>query len=173
MTEARQRIPLPALLRHAGNADARTLARLHVTCWRQTYPGIIPRSHLDALSIEEETEGWHRALRRGDIVFVAERQGEPVGFASAGIARHARSEMGELYTLYVLREHQGAGVGRALFDACHFELAQRRLPGLMVWVLAANPARGFYRRLGGQQAGRSTFSVGNTRLDAVGFAWPG
>jgi hypothetical protein len=43
----------------------------------------------------------------------------------------------------------------------------------MVWVLAANPARGFYRRLGGQQAGRSTFSVGNTRLDAVGFAWPG
>ena len=46
---------------------------------------------------------------------------------------------GELYLLYLLRTHHGQGIGRALFDACHLELARRGHHGMLVWVLAWQP----------------------------------
>ena len=104
--------------------------------------------------------------------FVAEWEQRVVGFASAGLARARRDVSGELYLLYVLRACHGRGIGRALFDACHYELARCGHHGLLVWVLADNPARRFYQRLGGEPAGESAVALAGVRLREVAFVWP-
>jgi GNAT superfamily N-acetyltransferase len=72
----------------------------------------------------------------------------------------------------VLRACHGRGIGRALFDACHYELARCGHQGLLVWVLADNPARRFYQRLGGEPAGESLVALAGVKLREVAFVWP-
>ena len=161
------------VVRRARPADAASLARVHVQSWREAYRGIIPQTYLEQLSVTAHerhvaAEPWWRRLgvRRG----MGAARGR--NFASAGLARARRDATGELYLLYVLRACHGRGIGRALFDACHYELARCGHQGLLVWVLADNPARRFYQRLGGEPAGESLVALAGVKLREVAFVWP-
>lgn len=48
---------------------------------------------------------------------------------------------------------------------------QAGLPSMLVWVLAANPARSFYERLGGKRVRGSRIEIGGELLDEVGYGW--
>jgi GNAT superfamily N-acetyltransferase len=160
------------VVRRARPADAASLARVHVQSWREAYRGIIPQTYLEQLSVTAHERQWRRSLGGGGWAFVAEWEQRVVGFASAGLARARRDATGELYLLYVLRACHGCGIGRALFDACHYELARCGHQGLLVWVLADNPARRFYQRLGGEPAGESLVALAGVKLREVAFVWP-
>ena len=103
--------------------------------------------------------------------FVAQWEDRVVGFGSGGLSRGRRDVSGELYLLYVLRACHGRGIGRAVFDACHYELARCGHHGMLVWVLAQNPARRFYERLGGEPAGESEVALAGVRLRETAFVW--
>jgi GNAT superfamily N-acetyltransferase len=160
------------VIRRARPADAAAIARVHVQSWQEAYRGIIPQPYLERLSLPAHERQWRRSFAEGGWAFVAEWEQELVGFASGGLSRARRDISGELYVLYVLRSSHGRGVGRALFDACHFELARCGHRGLLVWVLAENPARGFYEHLGGQPAGQSVVNIAGARLPEVAYVWP-
>jgi GNAT superfamily N-acetyltransferase len=160
------------VVRQARPDDAGAIARVHVQSWREAYAGIVPQDHLDRLSLPAHERQWRASLADGGWAFVAEWEQRLVGFASGGLSRSRRDISGELYVLYLLRAVHRQGIGRALFDACHYELARRGHRGMIVWVLADNPARGFYERLGGALAGESMVSVGGERLREVAYIWP-
>lgn len=153
-------------------ADITAIARVHVQSWRESYRGIITPAYLAQLNQEAQERHWRRAFATGGWAFLAEWEQELVGFASGGLSRSRRDITGEIYLLYVLRAYHGRGIGRALFDACHYELACCGHRGVLVWVLADNPARGFYERLGGEPAGEALVSLGGQRLREVAYAWP-
>jgi len=159
-------------VRRAVPADARAIARTYVDCWRRAYTGILPASYLASLSYEAFERHWKRTLSTGGWAFVAEVEGRVVGVASGGRSRRPRLGRGEIYVLYVDEGWQRRGIGRCLFDACHYELAVRRCPGLVVWVLAVNPARGFYERLGGLLADENTLEIAGVPLREVAYIWP-
>ena len=158
------------VIRRARPGDVAALARVQVQSWREAYRGIIPQPCLDQLSIAAHERQWRRSLG-GGWAFVAEWEQRLVGLASAGLARSRRDVSGELYLLYVLRTHHGQGIGRALFDACHYELARCGHRGMLVWVLADNPATRFYRHLGGEPAGESMVALAGVRLRELAFVW--
>ena len=158
------------VIRRARPDDVPALARVQVQSWREAYRGIIPQPYLDQLSVAAHERQWRRSLGDG-WAFVAEWEQRPVGLASAGLARSRRDVSGELYLLYVLRAHHGQGIGRALFDACHYELARCGHRGMLVWVLADNPATRFYRHLGGEPAGESMVALAGVRLRELAFVW--
>lgn len=161
------------VIRRAVPGDAGDIARVQVQSWRETYGGIIPRAYLDQLSVQSHERQWRKTLSGVGWAFLAEWEGRPVGIASGGLSRVRRDITGELHVLYVLRALQGRGVGRALFDACHYELARCGHHGLLVWVLAENqPARGFYEHLGGTLAGKNHVLLGGTRLSELAYIWP-
>jgi GNAT superfamily N-acetyltransferase len=160
------------VVRRAGPADAGAIARVQVQSWREAYGGIIPQSYLDQLSASRDERQWRRSLAGGAWAFVAEWEQQVVGFAGGGLSRVRRDITGEIYVLYVLRGFHKRGIGRALFDACHYELARCGHHGLLVWVLADNPARGFYERLGGVLSGENAVEVGGARLRELAYAWP-
>lgn len=159
-------------IRRAATADAAEIARVYVDSWRETYTGLLPESYLAGLSYDAFERHWRRTFASRGWAFVGEIEGRIVGLASGGRSRQRDLAAGELFVLYVLRAWQGRGVGRALFDASRYELAARGLGSTVVWVLAANPARGFYEHLGGRQAGENTLQITGTAVREIAYVWP-
>lgn len=163
-------------IRPADVDDAPAIAKVHVDTWRTTYGGLIPQHYLDSLTVQNRSVGWVRLLERnttGLMTLVSEdHDGRIVGFISAGPLRHRDARFqAEISSLYVLKRHHSANHGRRLFLAASNRLAQMGYKGLFVWVLANNPARGFYERLGGVQVAEVTRSFAGKPLHEIGYAW--
>lgn len=169
-------------LRPATPADAPRLAQIHVTSWRETYLGLIPDDLLDRmtnpamLELERRQAQWATTVQdTRQIVTVAELNGEPVAFCSAGSLRpHPAIQPpydAELYTLYALRAAHGHGLGRALLTHTLSALRGRGHRGMALWVLDVNPTRQFYRHLGGSELGEKI--EGPLREVALGWLLTG
>jgi ribosomal protein S18 acetylase RimI-like enzyme len=164
------------LIRPAALADAGAMAQVYVRSWRSSYPGIVPRSVLAALSVPHEATYWREALRRppaGRSALVAERAGRIVGFATCGPSREGedRDGLGEVYTIYLLAEMQRHGIGRRLMAEAAAVMMADGLQRACVWVLRDNPARRFYERLHGQRDGSKTVTVAGAPLAVVRYVW--
>jgi GNAT superfamily N-acetyltransferase len=163
------------IIREATIEDAPGIARVHVDSWRTTYKGLVPQHILDELSYEEREQLWRRALSPGSraFVYVAEDEsGRVVGFASGGPAgEDAPNHAGELYAIYLLQEHQGRGTGRRLFEAVVRELVNRDLNSMAIWVLAENPACGFYEAMGGRKVYERQEEFRGVVLEETGYGW--
>lgn len=164
-------------IREAVPADAASMARVHVDSWRETYPGIVPAEYLASLSYQKRESVWTDILsaeRPAECNFVAETDdGEMVGFAGGGPEREgSRTFRGELYAIYVLEEHQRAGLGRRLVSAVVRRLLSDGLNSMLVWVLEGNrPACRFYEALGGTIVDRTTVTMGGAELPELAYGW--
>ena len=163
-------------IRPAEAEDAANIANVHIKTWRATYRGIIPKAHLDHLTIDSRAITWARLMERsGDdlILLVSEDEaGEIVGFVSGSVGRTAvPGHEAEISSLYVLPGFQGVGHGRRLFMAASNRLASRNLEGLAIWVLKDNPATGFYKHLGGTLVSSRTIQYAGADLDEVAYGW--
>ncbi|MGP9489314.1 GNAT family N-acetyltransferase [Glutamicibacter sp. AOP38-B1-38] len=132
-------------LRAPGPADVEALARLHTRCWKQSYANQLPPDYFTAEQLESRRALWKRlaadqnpALRR----IVAESHGELVGFALAGPGLDGEDQL-QLYSLYLLAQCHGTGIGQGLLDAVLGD------EPAVLWVAQGNPrATAFYRRNG-------------------------
>jgi GNAT superfamily N-acetyltransferase len=131
------------VIRQATSDEAEAVARVQVDTWQEAYAHVLPREQLLALSVTDRAETWRRTPP-----LVAEVKGEIVGFVSVGRSRDADGD-GELYAIYVLPDHWGTGVGRALIEAGEAKLRELGHGRASLWVLEDNPrARNFYEAAG-------------------------
>ncbi|HSX95875.1 MAG TPA: GNAT family N-acetyltransferase [Streptomyces sp.] len=135
-------------------SDCRPVAEIRVGGWRTAYAGLVPRSYLDAMGVEEDAEKRRVMLvKAGDRVvnLIAERAGEVVGWAAYGPYRDGEVRTGdaELYALYTRPGHFGTGVGTALLRESAERCEAAGHGTLFLWVLKENaPARRFYAHHG-------------------------
>jgi GNAT superfamily N-acetyltransferase len=168
----------PAHVREARQEDASAIAHVHVDSWRSTYRGIVPEGFLAEMSYEDFEDRWRGWLKNVGEPRLAYRvaelpSGRIVGFASGG-PRHGplyTDYAGELYTLYLLREHQRVGIGQRLLGSVARGLAEGGTYSLLAWVLACNPSRGFYEAVGGELLGSQEIEIGGARLEEVAYGW--
>jgi len=160
-------------IRTADAGDAAALASVQISSWRTTYRGIVPDAHLDSLNVEARTLRWQELFASQDAIFVvAEDEAGIFGFVNGGKIRQAIAGYdAELYAMYLLRERQGQGHGRALFRSLAGALLSQDFAGMTVWVLEQNPAVGFYQRMGGVQVAGQKIEIGGVELDEVAFGW--
>ena len=165
------------VIRRADVADAGAIAAVHVRSWQSSYPGVLPKSFLDGLSVKKQVERWkHRIIEFEGITFVgATAEGDVVGFCDAGPNREEESRFpGEIYAIYLLDEAKRRGLGRALFVAAQEWLRQNEMAAFEVWVLASNaPARSFYERLGGRRVAETQLSIAGQTHAEIAYAWSG
>jgi ribosomal protein S18 acetylase RimI-like enzyme len=158
----------------AGPADAVALGRVHVQSWRETYPGILPQAALNRMSAAAHGRRFRHELgqvRDGHVTLIAEGPDGAVGYA-AGALRSGRGADAEVFTLYVLREAQGAGVGRGLLRASARVLKAQGAGSLMLFVLTRNErARGFYERLGGEAFAEVATQGWGEGLTETAYRW--
>jgi GNAT superfamily N-acetyltransferase len=113
------------------------------------------------------------AERPDQATFIAETV-EPrvIGFANGGPQRDSREEFrGELYGLYVLPDSHGRGIGRRLVATFARWLIDSGFDTMLVWVLADNPFRRFYERLGGTLVEERKIQIGRQTLGEVAYGW--
>ncbi len=163
-------------IRYAGAADSRTIAEVHVACWRETYAGLLPEALIERHRVDDRTIQWRRTLERVprlSDVFVAAHDDAVVGFVASGASRNAAlARDGEIYALYLLRAHQRRGIGRALCRAAASRLSERGLRSVAAWALSTNePARRFYEALGGVRIGERADGEGDATLVEVAYGW--
>ncbi len=83
-------------------------------------------------------------------VFGAFREGRLVGFFAL---KEKNPRTGNLDDLFILPEHIGAGIGRALMDRC---LEESRKRGWTRLIVDSDPfAEGFYRKMGFRRIGEA------------------
>ncbi len=155
-------------IRQAKIEDSSSLARVHVQSWHETYVGLMPQSVLEGITIEAREVQWIRTLSSSAMwVFVAELNGEVVGFASA----RASEDHAELFTLYVLKAHHGQGIGKKLWNAVLKLLALQNIKELVLWVLETNPTRGFYEHLNGVALDRKVETIQDVQIVEVMYSF--
>lgn len=162
------------LIREAEEADAAGIGKVHVDSWRTTYKGIVPKTFLDNLSSDSRRDIWSAAIQRADrYVYVAENEKKDiVGFISGGENRERESEYeSELYAIYLLDAYQRQQIGRRLTHSLVRRLMHAGFSSLLVWVLANNPSRIFYERLGGKYIKTQQLRIDGKRLDEVAYGW--
>jgi GNAT superfamily N-acetyltransferase len=164
------------MIRPATIKDADGIAYVHVRSWQETYRGLIPDSVLDTLSLERRATQWRRSLDDPADVYhyalVMEVDQKIVGFANYGKEREGDSGyQGELFALYLLKEFHGRGLGRALVQEAADGLLKSGFSSMLVWVLAENPARRFYQRLGGVYVREKYIEIGSSVLLEYAYGW--
>lgn len=168
-------------LRRANLTDATELGALHVASWHETYTGLVPSQVLAGVSVEARSVMWSKVVSNPDesgcvAVFVAECGGQLVGFGSCGRQRDSwfsgAGYSGEIGAIYVLRSHQGQGIGRSIMAAMSQALTGAGYEAASLWVLRENrPARAFYERLGGSIVGEKANVQSGATLVEIAYGW--
>lgn len=145
-------------LRPATAADLPALARMHLAARRAAGDAFPPGVHGDD-DVLAWVSGWD--LTTCDV-WVATHAGHVAGYS--------RSTLTWLDDLYVHPDHQGSGVGSALFET----VTARRPDGFCLWVFESNaPARAFYRRRGCLELERTDGRGNEEQAPDIRVAWPG
>jgi ribosomal protein S18 acetylase RimI-like enzyme len=140
-------------IRAARVEDAAVTAAIRVRGWQAAYRRQLPDELLDTLSMDRDTIrfadhiGHLPADRR---VWVAELEGDVVGFASTGPSRDPDTDgTGEVYAIYVRPDRYSRGIGTMLLDHAVADLASRGYREAVLWTLETNTsAQRFYERAG-------------------------
>ena len=162
-------------MRVASTEDAAAIAHVHRESWRTTYSGILPLDVIEQHALRQSEPMWRSRLTGRpavECVYVAERHGKVVGFASCGQARHLLEGLeAEVFALYVLQHHHRHGAGRELVRACARHFVRHGLFGFYLWVLKANRARLFYESMGGAEIGAKSERLGQHSFSEVAYGW--
>ncbi|MQR01975.1 GNAT family N-acetyltransferase [Glaciimonas soli] len=163
-------------VRRATVDDAEDIAAVRIDSWRVTYRGIIPDAYLDGMTLADSTAIWTRVLSASSdaaCVFVAEIEGEIVGFAAGHTLKESKLGYdGELSALYLIPSVQRAGIGRRLVAHVATALAAAGANNMLVWVLTENKiARDFYLKLGAELLVEQAFNWDGLDLKEAGYGW--
>lgn len=157
-------------IRRATAADADVLASLGTRTFIDTFGHLYEPEDLRAFLDESHSEtAYARVLADpACALWIAERDGRPVGYAQAGPCGlphpEVRPEDGELKRLYILKNEQNGGTGGALFADALRWLERDGLRTLWLSVWSENlGAQRFYARHGFAFVGEYEFRVGEQR----------
>lgn len=162
------------IIREVKLGDSLSIAKIHVETRRTTYKGIIPDEYLLKRTYEDTVRGWVNRISdplTSEFIFVAENdEGEIVGFTSISTNSHEVGFDSILSTLYITKDYQRQGIGQLLVSAAVTKLKERPVKSLIIWVLAENPSRKFYERLGGKLVKEKIVNQGKDILE-VAYGW--
>jgi len=81
--------------REASHIDVDGIAKVHLHSWRSTYRGIVSDQYLSSLTLGKRKKGWIKTFNKpnhDERIFLAEDEGEIVGFCNGGRNRFDNSD---------------------------------------------------------------------------------
>lgn len=162
------------MIRKAIKEDALAISEVRIDSWRTTYEGMFSQTYLEKMRPERWADSWRKGLNReGSITYVAEADGEIVGFAIAGREREKKymDYQYEIYAIYVVKEHQNKGLGQLLVSNIIEFLSAEGDSGLIIWALDENPYISFYKKLGGAPMTDQVIEIEGKKYTESAYAW--
>ena len=160
-------------IRKAVLSDAKGIAKVHVDSWKTTYKNIVSDQYLKNLTYESRDRLWENNIPNGGVYVAENKEGEIVGFSSGGLERSGNYHgfEGELYAIYILKEYQGNGIGKALVKPIIEEITELGLNSMLVLVLKDNISRLFYESLGGKKIDSVEVEISEKKLTEIVYGW--
>nr|WP_263327024.1 GNAT family N-acetyltransferase [Neobacillus sp. Marseille-Q6967] len=160
-------------IRKAVLSDAKGIAKVHVDCWKTTYKNIVSDEYLNNLTYDSREKLWKNNIPNGGVYIAENKEGEIVGFSSGGKERSGiyNGFEGELYAIYILKENQGNGIGKALVKPIVDEIKEMGLNSMLVLVLKDNISRLFYEALGAKKIDTVEVEVAGKKLSELVYGW--
>lgn len=160
------------IIRKAQIKDARNIVEVKTYTWLTTYKGLMPEELLENRlnTIDERTEQTKdsiekKILEKRNNTFVAEVDGKVVGMLGYGKSRNENySDSGEIYSIYVLKDYQGFGIGKKLFMTGIKTLIDQGYDSMILNVLEGNKTLHFYEKYGGKNVGSKTDNFAGVEL---------
>ena len=133
--------------------DCRSLALLKRFVWETTYRGIYPNEKIDKYDVDlNENKFKDMIKKQSQRLFVVLSDSKIIGYISYGkIMRAFDKHTHDIGLLYLLKEYQGKGIGRQMFEFAKKELKNQ---GITEFIVSCNKyniqAQQFYKKMGGQ-----------------------
>jgi L-amino acid N-acyltransferase YncA len=164
-------------IRLARVEDAPAIARIHVAVWQSAYRDLMQEELIDQVPVEAREEMWTdilTAYTESHPVIVAEDFGVGIcGFGNAGPLRGEAmlGYSGEFKTLYLLPLYQRRGIGRQMLSHLAAHLIERGHHAAVAWVVATNPACGFFETMGGTLLAQREADEDGAELTDIAYGW--
>lgn len=157
-----------AALRRAGPGDVPALCGLGAATFTAAFGHLYRAEDLASFLADSHSPAYYEEFIADPetAIWVAEDgEGRLAGYATAGPCGLPVEAMpagsGELKRLYVSKEAQGSGLGKALLEAA-LEWLEGRFPHVYLGVYSENAkAQDLYRRYGFEKVAEYRFMVGN------------
>ncbi|MDP4183106.1 MAG: GNAT family N-acetyltransferase [Bacillota bacterium] len=163
------------IIRDAKKEDLLNVAKVKIDTWRTAYGRIVSDEILNNFDLDEQAKKLGELIEQCDgkkFLAVAEASGEVVGFAAGGSERDGKHGIdGEVYAIYVFKEHQNQGIGKKLMEYSAKKLEGMGFNSMLVWVLEENRYKRFYEKHGGIQIDKKSLEIGGEDHFIVAYAW--
>lgn len=139
-------------IRLANEKDSLELSKLKKQVWIETYIGIYSNERINNYDFEKNNDKFLNIINNPDIdLYVVEDNDRIVGYMDYGIpSRPYKDYEQEIGLLYLLKDYQGMGIGRELFNIAYNNIKEK---GYDVFFISCNKyntkAQEFYKRMGG------------------------
>lgn len=136
-------------IREATFADVEDILRIAEQGWNEAYSGILSQETIDTAMTEwYGADNTREIVEREDAVyFVAERNGEIIGYVSGGPSN--KKNVANLGAIYVDPNHWGKGTGTALLETFEDYCRREDYDRIRFRVLSENDVgTSFYRKHG-------------------------
>jgi L-amino acid N-acyltransferase YncA len=133
------------IIRQARFEDAKSIGHVRYKSWQETYTGIINQEYLDNMSVKKSIEIAENCI---ETTLVAEVENNIVAYLHYASCKETElQDCAVITAVYVLKEHQKKGIGKALIDSCISKL--KGYKKLILWVVKGNKnAIEFYKKYG-------------------------
>ncbi|MGB4775232.1 MAG: GNAT family N-acetyltransferase [Daejeonella sp.] len=137
------------IIRPANFSDIYIIHQLANKIWPVTYKNIISDEQINFMLDKMYSEEALTNQINAEIEFLlAEDENKPIGFAAYSLTAEPPNKIYKLHKLYILPTEHGKGTGKKLVDEV-IKLAQPKGGKVLeLNVNRANPALGFYQKLG-------------------------
>lgn len=102
-------------IRNMMKEDIKQVQNIARVSWHSTYEDIIPRKIQDSFLDKAYGDEMMKRRLKQSIIFVAEVEGEVIGFANYSPINQDR--VTELIAIYLYSDYRGKGIGTALLEA--------------------------------------------------------
>lgn len=141
------------IIRKATLEDAKDLSFVKKSVWETTYKNIYSYDKIQNYSYEENQKKFKNIISNKDIdTYVVVINNNIIGYMTCGVPIRKYSDYAqEIGLLYILKEYQGYGIGRRLFELAYNSIMQK---GFNKFFISCNKynlnAIGFYEKMGGK-----------------------
>ena len=141
------------IIRKRQKKDCAGISKVITVSWNETYKGIVPDEELKRLkdTEDERTQKTIEEFNEKDndkLVLMVNQQ--IVGFSNYGFTKEIDDPTcGEIFALYIIKEHQGKGLGRKLVNETIKELKKLGCDKMIISCLKGNHTNDFYKHIGG------------------------
>lgn len=151
--------------------DQAQMAKIKIDGWRTAYDKIIASKYLKELNYDEQAYRYVSSFPEyKDLVFVAVRGTEVLGYACFNPADKDEKYDSELVSLYVKKEEANRGIGSTLFLEVAKELYSQEKNNMIVWCFCDDyNAIQFYEGLGGINVETREVKLGDEHYQEYGF----